>query len=153
MFYFSVWDDKAVKLLFTLYKDHQEAFKSTSIKNDVVWGKIRIRMKTDKGYNFTRTQIKDKWTNMRKNYMRVKNHNKTTGAALKNYRYYNEMDDIFGDKSNVNPIAIASNMRAKDENISSCLEDNSVTEDDQHIRKKSIVEHQLSSYADKYSTC
>lgn len=140
-----------MKLLFTLYKDHQDAFQSTSIKNDVVWDKIKMQMKTDKGYNLTRQQIKDKWTNMKKNYLRVKDHNKMTGAAPKTYRYYNEMDDLFGDKPNINPIAISSNMRAKDENISTtCSDDDNITESNQHKAKKSKVERQLSSWTDKF---
>lgn len=49
------------------------------------------------------------------------------------------MDDLFRDKPNMAPIAIASNMRAKEENIASCSEDNAM-EDNHHIRKKSKVE-------------
>jgi len=63
-----------------LYKDHENAFKSTSIKNDVVWDKIKMKMMIAGGYNFTKRQIKDKWMNMRKSYIRVKDHNKQTGA-------------------------------------------------------------------------
>ncbi|XP_018395904.1 PREDICTED: uncharacterized protein LOC108774326 [Cyphomyrmex costatus] len=144
----ATWDDKSVKLLFTLYKDHQDAFKSTSIKNEVVWDKIRMQMKTDKGYNFTRQQIKDKWTNMKKNYLRVKDHNKMTGAAPKTYRYYDEMDDLFGDKPNVNPVATSSNMRANDQNMS--MDDDDIKESNQHKVKKSKVERQLSSWTDKF---
>ncbi|XP_011136062.1 uncharacterized protein LOC105181165 isoform X2 [Harpegnathos saltator] len=146
----AVWNDKAVKLLFTLYKDHQDDFKSTSIKNNSVWDKIGNKMKSEK-YNFTRTQIKDKWINMRKHYMRVKDYNKQTGAERKTYRYYDEMDKLYGNKPNVNPIAIASNMRKniEDEITLSSLEDNT-TDDDQRIRKKSKVERQLSSWSDKF---
>ncbi|XP_011707951.1 PREDICTED: uncharacterized protein LOC105462799 [Wasmannia auropunctata] len=147
----AVWDDNSVKLLFFLYNDHQDDFKSTCIKNDAVWDKIRMRMKSDEGYNYTRVQIKDKWMNMKKNYMKVKDHNKRTGVAPKTYRYYNEMDDLFGDKPNVTPIATASSMKIEDE-IALCSKDNSCTvEDDQlHIRKKSKVERHLHSWTDKY---
>lgn len=139
-----------MKLLFALYKDHQDAFKSTSIKNDVVWDKIRNQMKTD-GYNFTKTQIKDKWTNMRKQYIRIKDNNKQTGAERKTYRYYDEMDELYGNKPNINPVATASNMRKsiEDENILSSSED-STTNDDQHTRKRSKVERQLSSWTEKF---
>lgn len=114
LFYFSVtWNDKAVKLLFNLYADYQDDFKSTTIKNDVVWDKIRKQMNIDGGYNFTKTQVKDKWTNMRKAYMQVKDHNKGTGVTPKTYRYYDETDNIFGEKPSVNPVAIASNMSCK----------------------------------------
>jgi len=80
--------------------------------------------------------------NMRKSYIRVKDHNKQTGTPLKTYRHYNEMGEIYGNKPNINPIAIASNMRAN-ENMTSTSED-SVTEET-HKPKKSKVERQLSS--------
>lgn len=85
-------------------------------------------MKTD-GYNFTKTQIKDKWTNMRKQYIRIKDNNKQTGAERKTYRYYNEMDELYGNKPNINPVATASNMRKsiEDENILSSSEDSTIT--------------------------
>lgn len=148
LYFLAIWDDKAVKLLFALYKDHEDAFRSTSIKNDVVWDKIRIKMTSDGRYNFTRTQIKDKWTNMRKHYIRVKDHNKQTGAKLKTYRYYDEMDEIYRDKPNVNPVAIASNMRTTNENISSCSDDS--TTEEKHKQKKSKVERQLSSWTETF---
>lgn len=139
-----------MKLLFILYKDHKNAFKSTSIKNDVVWDKIRNQMKIN-GYNFTKTQIKDKWTNMRKHYIRVKDHNKQTGAKHKTYRYYDEMDELYGSKPNVNPVAIVSNMRKsiEDQNISSPQEDCTI-DDNQPPQKKTKLERQLSSWTEKF---
>ncbi|XP_025155103.1 uncharacterized protein LOC112588658 isoform X2 [Harpegnathos saltator] len=56
----SVWNDKSVKLLFSLYEDYQDEFKSTAIKNDTVWDKIKVQMNISGNYNVTRTQIKDK---------------------------------------------------------------------------------------------
>jgi len=142
-----VWDDKAVKLLYSLYADNQDSFKNTSVKNNVVWDKIKMQMNVN-GYNFTRTQIKDKWMNMRKAYVRVKDHNKITGATPKTYRYYNEMDNLYGDKPNVNPVALASNMRTEDENTLSS--DDSATINDNPKRKKSKIERQLSSWTEKF---
>lgn len=98
------------------------------------------------GYNFTKTQIKDKWMNMRKNYMRIKDYNKQTGAKLKTYRYHEEMNDIYGDKPNVNPISLASNMGNNE--ILSCSEDSAVEE--YQVKRKSKVERQLSSWTEKF---
>lgn len=97
--------------------------------------------------NFTKIQIKDKWMNMRKAYVRVKDHNKITGATRKTCRFYNEMDNLYGDKPNVNPVALASNMRTdQDENTTS--DDPAI--DDNPKRKKSKVERQLSSWTETY---
>jgi len=49
-----------VKLLYSLYADNQDSFKNTSVKNNVVWDKIKMQMNINGRYNFTRTQIKDK---------------------------------------------------------------------------------------------
>jgi len=81
--------------------------------------------------------------NMRKAYVRVKDHNKITGAIPKIYGYYNEMDNLYRDISNVNPIALASNMRTEDENTLSS--DDAAMIDDNPKSKKSKIERQLSS--------
>jgi len=145
-----VWNDKVVKSLYSLYADNQNSFKNTSMKNNVVWDKIKMQMNINGRYNFTRTQIKDKWMNMRKAYVRVtvKDHNKITGATSKSYRYYNEMDNLSGDKPNVNPVVLASNMRTENENTLSS--DDFVMIDDNPKRKKSKIKRQLSSWTGKF---
>jgi len=85
---------------------------------------------------------------MKKAYVRVKDRNKITGATPKIYRYYNEMDNLYGNKSNVNPVAVASNMRTEDENTLSS--DDSAKINDNPKRKKSKIEHQLSSWTEKF---
>lgn len=83
--------------------------------------------------------------------MRVKDHNKQTGAKLKTYRYYNDMDGIYGNKPNVNPVSVASSMRANEN--TSCSEDcadDSATDNDQHKGRKSKVERHLSSWAEQF---
>ncbi|XP_025161411.1 trihelix transcription factor GTL2-like [Harpegnathos saltator] len=147
----SVWNDKSVKLLFSLYEDYQDEFKSTVIKNDTVWDKIKVQMNISGNYNVTRTQIKDKWTNMRKVYMRIKDHNKKTGVTLKTCRYYNEMDCLYGGKPNVNPVKVVSNMRleAEDENTSSA--ENSAADNNESKKQKKIkIERHLSSWTENF---
>ncbi|XP_025160529.1 trihelix transcription factor GT-2-like [Harpegnathos saltator] len=140
-----------MKLLFSLYEDYQDKFQSTVIKNDTVWDKIKVQMNISGNYNVTRTQINDKWANMRKTYMRIKDHNKRTGVTPKTCRYYNEMDCLYGDNPNVNPVKVVSNMRfeAEDENISSA--ENSAADNNEPKKgKKTKIERHLSSWTENF---
>lgn len=142
-----------MKLLFSLYEDYKDEFKSTVIKNDAVWDKIKVQMNIDGNYNFTKTQIKDKWTNMRKAYMRVKDHNKGTGVTPKTCRYYDEIDNLYGDKPNVDPVKVVSNMRVETEDedeSTSCAENSAVDSHQATKRRKTKIERHLSSWTDKF---
>lgn len=148
LFHFlAIWNDFAVHLLFTLHKKYEKDFKSTIIKNDIVWDKIKVDMTTD-GYNFTMQQIKDKWANMRKYYMRVKDHNNQSGAEPKTYKYYNEMDAVYGKKPNVKPVAIASNMRSESWDAASSLVEDSET--DEPKRKLSKLDCNLTTWSESF---
>ncbi|EFN85916.1 hypothetical protein EAI_13708, partial [Harpegnathos saltator] len=95
-----------IMLHFCLWKDHEKLFDD-KIRNEVMWNKI-VEFFKDKGYIFTGKQVENKWKNLRKTYIKIKDNNSKSGAALKKCKYYDEMDEIFGKSHSIQPVAIAS---------------------------------------------
>ncbi|KYN09451.1 hypothetical protein ALC57_18440 [Trachymyrmex cornetzi] len=84
-----MWTDKSRAMLLHLYKKYKCDFDSNIIKKDDVWTKIACDMKCE-GYNFAAIQCKEK-----------------INAPLK-CDNFDELDELFGNKPNVIPVAIAS---------------------------------------------
>jgi len=100
-------------LLFSLRKEHDNFFKNDKIKKDVAWKKIAEFFK-EKGYSYTAKQIENKWKNLRKSYMKIKDNNNKSGASFKKCKYFDEMEEIYGKSPSVQPVVIASNLSEKD---------------------------------------
>lgn len=60
------------------------------------------------GLIVTATQTENKWKNIRKAYMAVKDHNSKSGNAPKTYKFYDELNEIFSKSPSVTPVALAS---------------------------------------------
>ncbi|KAK5644583.1 hypothetical protein RI129_005883 [Pyrocoelia pectoralis] len=106
------WSNNRTLKLINLLKLHQEDFKSTKIKNDAVYSMIRDEINSEEG-NFSTSQVKDKIKYLKMRYMKKKDNMKATssGAAAIQFAYYEEMDEIFGKKPNVQPVALASSLK------------------------------------------
>nr|XP_012219694.1 PREDICTED: trihelix transcription factor GTL1-like [Linepithema humile] len=140
-------------LLISLYKDHLTLFKNDKIRNEVVWKKIADCLK-EKGYIYTAKQTENKWKNLRKSYIKTKDHNSKSGASFKKCKYYDEMEEIYGKSHIVQPVAIASNLSQKIVSISTDEEQRSDRENEDIVPppKKTKMEkqlHVLTEYMDK----
>jgi len=102
----ATWEHSAIMLLFSLRKEHDNLFKNDKIKKDVAWKKIAEFFK-EKGYSYTAKQIENKWKNLRKNYMKIKDNNNKSGASFKKCKYFDEMEEIYGKSPSVQPVATA----------------------------------------------
>jgi len=137
------WEHPAIMLLFCLYKDHLALFKNDKIRNDTVWKKIADCL-NEKGYTYTIKQIENKWKNLRKNYIKVKDNNSKSGASFKKCKYYDEMEEIYGKSHSVQPVATASNLSQKNVlSISTDEEQKSDEECNVVPPKKTKMEKQL----------
>lgn len=79
-------------------------------------------------WNFTGTQCKNKFKDVRKSYTKVKYHNNQSGAELKTYKFYDEMEAVLGEKPIVNPISISLTLKKRicpnsKREVSSCSSD------------------------------
>jgi len=67
---------------------------------------------------YTWKQAEDKWKNLRKGYMKVKDNkrDKSSGAARISCKFYDELDEIFRKSPSVEPISTASSLSHKSKN-------------------------------------
>ncbi|XP_024869122.1 trihelix transcription factor GT-2-like [Temnothorax curvispinosus] len=136
------WTKNAVLALITSWKANQPNFASTTVKNDAVWNMIAQDIKKT-GLIVTATQTENKWKNIRKAYMAVKDHNSKSGNAPKTCKFYDELDEIFSKSPSVAPVALASSRRKRSasttigNDFSSDDETSEEMEADRHSEKKS----------------
>ncbi|XP_077280659.1 uncharacterized protein LOC143907654 [Temnothorax americanus] len=110
-------DDYAVKTLIDEWKGHESYFKSTTITNKKVWEMIASKLKKENPFwNYTGQQCEDKFKDLRKHYVKAKDQNeKGSGLPVATCKFYNEMDDVLGDKPAVKPVSIASTLKRRNE--------------------------------------
>ncbi|KMQ90859.1 nucleoside diphosphate kinase 6, partial [Lasius niger] len=107
-------DNNAVRALISKWKNHESDFKNTQIRNSKVWQMIADDLKKENPlWSFNGTQCENKFKDVRKSYTKVKDHNNQSGAELKTYKFYEEMEAVLGEKPIVKPISIASTLKKR----------------------------------------
>lgn len=105
---------------------------------------------------YSGTQCENKFKELRKKYVKVKDHNKQSGNSPMTCKFFNEFEEVLGDKPCVQPVVLASNLRKR-----STISQNSDTEDrsskddsskdEENDRKKKIkktrVQRELSEWS------
>lgn len=109
------WTDaNAVRALISKWKNHENDFKNTLIRNNKVWQMIADDLiKENPLWSFTGTQCENKFKDVRKSYTKVKDHNNQSGAELKKFKFYDEMEAVLGEKPIVKPISISSTLKKR----------------------------------------
>ncbi|CAH0562879.1 unnamed protein product [Brassicogethes aeneus] len=114
----STWTREEILNLINLYKEYENKFKSTTVKNDKVWQDISLKISSH-----TWEQCKNKFKYLKSKYIENKDNMgaKASGAKAIKFEFFDEMDDIFKLQPNVNPVAIASSSRGL-KNITNILD-------------------------------
>lgn len=109
------------------------------------------------GFIVTAIQTENKWKNIRKAYMAVKDHNSKSGNAPKTTKFYNELDEIFHKSLSVTPVVLASSRinrvistlgNDSSGEISEEIEtDSDKTEKNNKKKKKSKITRELESWS------
>ncbi|KAM0728545.1 hypothetical protein ACS0PU_004800 [Formica fusca] len=154
------WNRSEILTLIDLYKSHEHLFKSTTMKNDKVWDMIAQKLPMH-----TTEQIKNKFKYLKQKYMEKKDNmsQKSSGAGTMKFDYFSEMDEIFGQDPDVQPVSTASSLRGiqrASKTSSAETEENSYTDDEEiktkkneklKIRKRSELAKQLSTYEQNFN--
>lgn len=99
------------------------------MKSREVWALISNKLKETKSEwkKKTSIQCENKWKDIKRKYMETKDHNNTSGNDPKTCKFYEELEEILGEKPCVKPVAIASNLNRKRIDISSDQNDSEET--------------------------
>lgn len=134
-------------------------FKSSKVRNDVVWRQIAKELQNfNPKWIYTGTQCENKIKDVRKNYVKVKDHNaNSTGGERKTCKFYEEMEEVFGEKPCIKPVAIASTLRKRsaDDSLSastsstfiSTSEEDETQEETAPPRRRGRIEKGLQEWA------
>ncbi|KAF5281985.1 hypothetical protein FQA39_LY00509 [Lamprigera yunnana] len=102
------WTHDKILLLFSLYQDNINLFKSAKKTNRSIWNGIAECM-AKKGHMFTGVQCDIKFRNLKETYKRIIDNNKGTGNGAISWPYFDLFDSLFGKSADTVPIATASN--------------------------------------------
>jgi len=85
------------------------------MKSRDVWAIISNKLKktNPEWKNKTPIQCENKWKDIKRKYMETKDHNNTSGNDPKTCKFYEELEEILGEKLCVKSIAVASNLNNK----------------------------------------
>lgn len=106
------WSYNQTLALIEFHSSHKSQFKSTTVKNDMVWNEFERAQAGPDVHE--RTQIKDKWAALKVAFYKSLDNrsNQSSGAGrLPPFDYFDEMYAIFKDDPRAEPAAIASSKR------------------------------------------
>ncbi|XP_066595452.1 uncharacterized protein [Prorops nasuta] len=107
-------DENAIRYLINTWKEHSNDFKSSKYKAAEVWKKIAVYLKTENNqWMYTGVQCENKFKELRKRYVKVKDHNRQSGNSPMTFKFYEEMEEILGNKPFVVPVSLTSNLRKR----------------------------------------
>ncbi|XP_024867846.1 uncharacterized protein LOC112452060 isoform X2 [Temnothorax curvispinosus] len=151
------WTDaNAVRSLISKWKNHESDFKNTKIRNSKVWQMIADDLKEENPlWSFNGIQCENKFKDVRKSYTKVKDHNNQSGAELKTYKFYEEMEAVLGEKPIVKPISISSTLKKRvcphpERAVSPFSSDSDEKENSN--RKKSKIAKELDKWSEQQRT-
>lgn len=136
------WDRPATVLLIALFKKFKVDVKSA--KNEKAWKSISSEL-AENGFSFTPNQCETRFKYLKVRYTKKVDNlgSKGTGEAPVNFDYLDEMNEIFGQKPNIVPIAIASSSRGTKDNNGEGEEEQT----EEPPRKKSRLDKEVSQLA------
>jgi len=106
------WTREATLCLLKAYRDLEWKLSDPKIKNKAVWQEI-AKILSEHDFMFNAEKCERKMLNMKRDYRSVIDHNNKTGNDRKTHPYLDEMNEIFGLKPTVKPVAVASSMVTK----------------------------------------
>lgn len=107
-------DPNATKRLIYAWKEHENDFKSGQCKSSDVWKKIAIVLQNENSqWLYTGIQCENKFKKLRKKYVKVKDHNKQSGNGPMTCKFFDELEEVLGDKPCIQPVALVSNLRKR----------------------------------------
>ncbi|XP_024879949.1 uncharacterized protein LOC112459838 [Temnothorax curvispinosus] len=100
------WTKQETLLLLELYREHQTDFISGKGTVKKHWNNI-AKLMQEKGHDVNGFKCSTKFQSLKRTYKCITDHNKKSGNNRKDWEYLQIMQEIFGDKPWVKPLAVA----------------------------------------------
>ncbi|XP_066596272.1 ribonuclease Y-like [Prorops nasuta] len=136
------WTHNAILCMLASYDANKDSLEHPKKKTHL-WDQIVLDM-DDLGFQFSRDQVRWKFNALHKSYKECVDNNSKSGRQLKNFKYYEEFDEIFGYKEKLSQISTFSSFSAKANventkkptNISCSIGNYTILESTEEINKK-----------------
>ncbi|EFN87071.1 hypothetical protein EAI_13383 [Harpegnathos saltator] len=130
-------DDNAIRRLIYAWKEYENNFKNGKCKSSEVWKKIASVLQNENSqWLYTGIQCENKFKELRKKYVKVKDYNKQSGNSPMTSKFFNEFEEILGDKPCMQPVALASSLKKRPLTFTSQDSDTENSKDDSDRKKK-----------------
>ncbi|XP_072380299.1 uncharacterized protein [Diabrotica undecimpunctata] len=104
------WTHNQTLSLIDFYKKYRDMVGSFQMKSmKVMWAKIAEQLNDLHNVNLNACHCENRWRVIERNYKKYIDESKKTGRGRKTFEYSDELDEIFGQKRNVNPELLLSN--------------------------------------------
>lgn len=104
-----MWTNELTLGLIALVEEHQNQFQNAVKK--YVWMKISNILQDKFSILITWQQCYTKWKGLLKMYKYIKEHNSTSGKGRKRWKYFEVMNNILHNKSEITPVATCSSSK------------------------------------------
>jgi len=112
----------AVNALIHTYDSKTDQFVGSSKKRNKVWIDITDQLK-GMGFHFTEKQVKNKFHYMQNKFKKMVDANNTSGSGRNKWEFFEDMNDLMGDKPNVRPLNVTETSLSADEEEQSATDD------------------------------
>lgn len=100
------WTKKETLLLLELYREYQTKLVGGKGTVKKYWDDI-AKLIQEKGYNVSGYKCSTKFQSLKRTYKSIADHNKKSGNNRKDWEYLQIMEELFGDKPWIQPLAVA----------------------------------------------
>lgn len=94
---FGRWTTPMVRLLIKLYIDNKN--NNSNIYGKRIWTNVAVSMQ-EKGYPVNPHQCSEKWRNLKKTYIKIRDTIGKTASRRNKWEFYNKMEEALGEQSN-----------------------------------------------------
>lgn len=143
------WNRKSILLLIAFYKENFHRMCGTSVRNAIVWSAITSAINNE-GFNYTKKQVENKFKYLKQKYIKKKENmgDKASGASPIVFDYFQEFNEIFGEKPSVTPTAIAS---SSDQAVATLKSKNIETDKEPAKKKRRVkLENEFEKWTEEY---
>ena len=109
VFFSEQWTDAATRLLLEHYEHRQHQFGDPKVKKRTIWKEISEQLIAS-GYQFSPQQTENRWKTLTAAYRRVKDNNNRSGRQKRTCPYEKELEDLLGDRPNVQPVCLVGSL-------------------------------------------
>jgi hypothetical protein len=106
----NIWDRPRTLLLLEKCTNKKQLLDNPRQKKSEIFKDIANEMLKEQGYNFSAEQCQNRLKTLTTKFKSVKDHNNQSGNNAKNWEYLNIMEEFFGDRPNVKPVASCSSL-------------------------------------------